>query len=66
MTGARVQNIGSKRIEKNNDNITVYLGVCLCVFTIERSTSRAGMKTLYVQENYNARNNNLSVVSACN
>jgi chemotaxis receptor (MCP) glutamine deamidase CheD len=48
MTGVRVQNIGSKRIEKNNDNITVYiLGVCLCVFTIKMSTSRAGMKTLY-------------------
>jgi hypothetical protein len=36
MTGARVKDIGSMRVEKNNDNIAMcILGVCRCVFMIE-------------------------------
>jgi len=66
MTGARVQNIGSMRIEKNNDNITVcILGVYLCVFTIKKVNFTCGHEN-FIQENYNAGNNNLSVVGACN
>jgi hypothetical protein len=66
MTGARVQDIGSMRIEKNNDNIAVcILGVCLCVFMIKKVNFTRWHEN-FIQENYNASNNNLSIVSGCN
>jgi hypothetical protein len=66
MTEFRVQDIGSMRIEKNNDNIAVcILGVCICVLMIEKVNFSCWHEN-FIQENYNAGNNNLSTVSACN
>ena len=66
MTGSRVQDIGSMRIEKTNDNIAVsILGVCLCVFMI-KMVNFTCWREKFLQENYNAGNNNLRIVSGCN